>query len=66
MPESVLEGKGKAQLFHGGKVVNATWSKEDRSSVLTLEAGGEELTVPAGKTWVELLPAQDAQVTIKK
>lgn len=66
VPESVLEGKGKAQLFHGGKVVNATWSKEDRSSVLTLEAGGEELTVPAGKTWVELLPAQDAQVTIKK
>lgn len=66
VPESVFDGKGKAQLFHGGKVVDATWSKDGRNGALRLEADGEELKVPVGRTWVELLPAQDAQVTVRK
>lgn len=64
VPESVFKGKGKAQLFHGGKVVDATWEKDGLSGALTLQAGGKELKVPAGKTWVELLPAEDADVTV--
>lgn len=66
VPESVFEGKGKAQLFHGGRVIDATWSKKGRGGALTLEAGGEELKIPVGKTWVELLPAEDAEVTVAK
>lgn len=66
VPESVFEGEGQAQLFHGGKVIDATWSKDGRSGALQLEANGEELKVPVGKTWVELLPVDDAKVTLKK
>lgn len=65
VPESVFEGKGEAQLFHGGKVVDAEWSKKGRSGPITFKTvDGEELKIPVGKTWVELLPVEDAQVTI--
>lgn len=66
VPESVFEGEGQAQLFHGGKVIDATWSKDSRSGELALEANGEELKMPVGKTWVELLPVDDAEVTVRK
>lgn len=56
VPESKFVGKGNAQLFHGGQVVAGTWSKAKPSSPLTLSTGSGELKVPAGKTWVELVP----------
>lgn len=56
VPESVFEGTGTAQLFHDGKVVTGTWSKDALDGALTLEADGAELKVPAGRTWVELVP----------
>lgn len=65
VPESVFKGKGKAQLFHGGKMIDATWEKDGLSGALTLQAGGNELKVPVGRTWVELLPDEDAEVTVK-
>lgn len=62
VPESVFDGTGEAQLFHGGKVVTGTWTKDGLDGALTLEADGKELKVPAGRTWVELLPT-DGKVT---
>lgn len=62
--DSKFSGKGKAQLFHGGKVINATWTKDGANGQLKLEADGAELKVPAGRTFVELLP-QEGSVTVK-
>ena len=46
-----------------GKVITGTWKKDDFNSALTLEVDGKELKVPAGKTFVELVP-EDGKVTI--
>lgn len=65
VPESVFEGTGEAMLFHGGEVVTGTWTKNSLSDAVTLEVGGEELKVPAGRTWVELLPEETGTVTFE-
>lgn len=64
VPESVYEGRGEAVLFHDGKVIEGTWKKNGLDGKVTLEAAGKELKVPAGRTWVELLPAVDAELTV--
>ncbi|MFC6153623.1 DUF3048 domain-containing protein [Nocardioides yefusunii] len=56
VPESVFEGEGVAQLFHDGKVVTGTWRKTGLDGELRLKVDGRELKVPAGRTWVELVP----------
>lgn len=66
VPETKFEGKGDALLFHDGRAVKGTWSKDRLEGHLTLKAAGKELTVPAGHTWVELVPAQEGDVTYGK
>ena len=69
VPESHFVGKGKAQLFHNGQVVEGTWSKPKLDSAVSLAtADGAELKVPAGKVWVELVPvdANNGSVTFGK
>ncbi|MGA8256275.1 MAG: DUF3048 domain-containing protein [Nocardioides sp.] len=64
VPETVLEGEGPAILFHRGTAVPATWTKQSIDSALelsTLEGG--PLAVPAGHTWIELLPADGGALT---
>ncbi|GGD15841.1 DUF3048 domain-containing protein [Nocardioides daphniae] len=63
--DSKFHGKGKAQLFHGGQVIDATWRKDGPNGALTLQAGGAELKVPVGRTWVELLP-EEGSVALKR
>ena len=63
VPETKLEGKGEALLFHDGQVVKGTWEKSGLDSPLELTAGNDELTVPAGNTWIELVPAANGNVT---
>lgn len=65
VPETKLDGKGPALLFHDGKVVKGAWSKKGLDSALELSAGKKELSVPAGNTWIELVPAADGKVTWK-
>ena len=66
VPETRFTGEGRAQLFSGGKVVNATWSKDDLDSDLTLETRkGEELEVPPGNTFIELVPRDGGSVRIR-
>jgi hypothetical protein len=65
VPETHFTGKGKALLFHGGRVVRGTWQKQlDSTVMLSTKAG--PLKVPAGHTWVELVPANGGNVTIRK
>ena len=65
VPETKFSGSGKAMLFHGGRVVRGTWKKSLDSTIkLTTRAG--ELAVPAGHTWVELVPENGGDVTITR
>lgn len=65
VPETHFTGTGSAMLFHGGRVVRGTWKKSLTSTIkLSTKAG--QLTVPAGHTWVELVPANGGNVTITK
>ncbi len=57
VPETKFEGSGQALLFHGGRVVKGTWKKDGLKGSLRLTTQkGDTLAVPAGRTWVELVP----------
>ncbi len=63
VPETKFTGTGKASLFHGGRVVRGTWSKS-LDSTISLRTAAGPLVVPAGHTWVELVPAGAGKVTV--
>lgn len=66
VPETKLTGKGEAMIFHGGRLVRGTWSKSDLKAPLKLSTKAGELKVPAGHTWIELVPAANGNVTYQK
>ena len=66
VPETHFVGSGPAWLFHEGRVIRATWTKDKLTSTLGLEAKGKTITVPAGHVWVELVPAGPGNVTWQK
>jgi Protein of unknown function (DUF3048) N-terminal domain/Protein of unknown function (DUF3048) C-terminal domain len=67
VPETKFEGTGLAQLFHNGKVVQGIWTKDGLTGAIKLVTKkGDELTVPAGHTWIELVPRDTGNVTWAK
>lgn len=66
VPETKLEGKGEAMIFHGGRLVRGTWKKAGLDSPITLSTKAGPLDVPAGHTWIELVPAANGNVTFGK
>jgi len=67
VPETRFYGNGEAVLVHGGEALKATWRKDNAGSELTLEdSAGQEVTVPAGHTWIELVPAEGGEVVLSK
>ncbi len=66
VPETKFEGKGAALLFHGGRVIRGTWTKDGLTGAIELATKKGELAVPAGHTWVELVPAVNGDVTFAK
>ena len=67
VPETKFVGKGQAMLFHKGRLVRGTWSKAKLDAALKLSTKAGELTVPAGHTWIELVPnGSGAGVTFGK
>ena len=60
VPETIYEGTGKAVVFHGGKAVRGTWTKSGPSGALVLKTKAGEMKIPAGHTWIELLPRNGA------
>ncbi len=66
VPETKFEGEGVALLFHGGRVVKGTWTKDGLTGAIELTTKGGELTVPAGHVWVELVPAANGNLTFAK
>ena len=65
VPETKFTGSGSAMLFHGGRVVRGTW-KKSLDSTISLSTKAGELPVPAGHTWVELVPQNGGNVTVTK
>jgi len=68
VPETLLSGKGNVLLFHNGRMVAGTWHKGKKaSSPITLtNKKGDKLTVPAGHTWIELVPVDGGNVIFHK
>ncbi|HEX3930426.1 MAG TPA: DUF3048 domain-containing protein [Nocardioides sp.] len=67
VPKTLLTGKGNALLFHDGRMYAATWHKGASASPITLTSkSGQKLEVPAGRTWIELVPQVGGNVTFKK
>ena len=66
VPETKFTGKGAAMLFHGGRVVKGTWTKDGLTGAIELATKNGELTVPAGHVWVELVPAVNGNLTFAK
>jgi hypothetical protein len=65
VPETKFTGTGPALLFHGGRVVRGTWRKT-LDSTISLRTSTGRLTVPAGHTWVELVPRNGGRVVVSK
>jgi hypothetical protein len=66
VPETKLEGKGEAMLFHGGRVVRGTWTKDGLDAPIELSTKQGELKVPAGHTWIELVPRETGSLTFSR
>ncbi|HEU5418976.1 MAG TPA: DUF3048 domain-containing protein [Streptosporangiaceae bacterium] len=66
VPETLLRGSGRALLFHDGRMVAGTWHKgKARASRITLKTWhGQKLKVPAGHTWIELVPVHGGDITV--
>ena len=66
VPETKLEGKGEAMIFHDGRLVRGTWEKGGLDQAISLSTKAGELKVPAGRVWIELVPAANGNVTFQK
>ena len=58
MPETVLEGSGRAVIFSGDNAVEATWNKKSLDSTMTFTAkkSGKPVTIKPGHIWLEAAP----------
>jgi hypothetical protein len=63
VPETKFTGRGKALIFHSGRVVRATWAKE-LDTTLTLAGRAGQIRIPPGHVWIELVPAKGGDVTV--
>lgn len=62
VPETKLQGRGQALVFHGGEVVRGTWTKDGPATPLELRTKSGPLTVPPGKVWMGLVPKDSGDV----
>ena len=64
VPETPVIGRGDAIVFHGGRLRRATWVKPTPKAALRLvDKRGRKVRVPAGRTWVELVPTTGGAVS---
>ena len=66
VPETKFTGQGQALIFHDGRLVRAQWTKASLGSSLKLATPAGKVTVPAGHTWVELVPQTGGAVRFTK
>jgi hypothetical protein len=67
VPETIFTGKGQGVLVHDNMALKVTWSKASETSTLVLtNKQGDEVPVPVGHTWIELVPTSSGSVTLGK
>lgn len=66
VPETKFEGTGAATLFTGGRAIKGTWEKDGLTDTVSLSTKNGDLVVPPGRTWIELVPAADGNLTFTK
>jgi hypothetical protein len=65
VPETFFYGSGQGVLVHGDHAQKVKWNKKDKGSELTLTSmRGNDVTVPVGHTWIELVPEGTGSVTL--
>ncbi len=66
VPETRFTGTGPASIFHGGRVVQGTWSKDGLDAPVRLAHAGREVSLPPGKVWIGLVPAEAGGLTVTR
>lgn len=57
VPETVVEGSGRAVIFTGSAATEARWHKEDRNATMSFTAkSGTPITLKPGRVWLEAVP----------
>jgi hypothetical protein len=62
-PEAQTVGTGKAVVYVNGRRVEGTWTRESTTSTFSIEAAGEPILVPPGRTWILVADAEDHEIT---
>ncbi|MET0447968.1 MAG: DUF3048 domain-containing protein [Aeromicrobium sp.] len=66
VPETVFEGSGEAQVFHGDQVDTVKWNKPSLDEGLSFKAAdGTAYTIDPGKVFIELVPKDAGSVTLE-
>lgn len=66
VPETVVKGTGRAVIFNGKTVTEATWSKPNLSSTISFTGeDGQPVTIEPGKVFVELAPVGNGTVRLR-
>ena len=64
VPETDLVGRGRAMVFDGKKVIDATWSKRTFRSTISFKAtDGTPVTIDPGRVFIELVPESGGSVS---
>ncbi len=65
VPETTCDGSGKAMVLRDGKALDLTWTKKNAKAATAFEtADGTPYAVSPGKTFLELVPEGDGDVTV--
>jgi hypothetical protein len=57
VPETVIEGSGRAVVMNDGKATEGTWRKGTLGDTIRFETkDGKPLTIDPGKVWFEMVP----------
>ncbi|WP_344200285.1 DUF3048 domain-containing protein [Aeromicrobium alkaliterrae] len=66
VPETIFQGSGPGVVVIGGQAVDVTWTKEALNSTVSfVDAAGAPVTIPAGKTWIELVSQDRGSATFQ-
>lgn len=65
VPETKLEGRGRAMVFHGNRVSEVEWRKPSlKSSIRFTSKDGTPFTIAPGKVFLELVPKDNGSVKL--
>jgi hypothetical protein len=53
-------------VFHKGRMVRGTWTKNGYNATVSLKTAAGPLKLPAGHTFIELVPRNGGNVTVTK